>query len=106
MVAGLIAISQRQEARSAATAADAQRLGAEALGEDRLDQALLLANAGAALDDSLATRSNLLSTLLRSPATIGVLNGDGAPFTARALSPDGAHARGRRRGRPLTRTAP
>ena len=90
VVAGLIAISQRQEARSAATAADAQRLGAEALSEDRLEQALLLANAGAALDDSLATRSNLLSTLLRSPATIGVLNGDGDPFTSRALSPDGA----------------
>jgi WD40 repeat protein len=89
LIAGLIAISQRQEARSAATAADAQRLGAEALGEDRLDQALLLANAGAALDDSLATRSNLLSTLLRSPAAIGVLNGDGDPFTAWALSPDG-----------------
>jgi DNA-binding SARP family transcriptional activator/WD40 repeat protein len=90
VIAGLIAISQRQEARSAATAADAQRLGAQALSEDRLDQALLLANAGAALDDSLATRSNLLSTLLRSPATIGILNGDGDAFTARALSPDGA----------------
>jgi hypothetical protein len=90
VVAGLIALSERQGARDAAIAADAQRLGAEALSEDRLEQALLLANAGAALDDSLATRSNLLSTLLRSPATIGVLNGDGDPFTSRALSPDGA----------------
>ena len=89
VVAGLIALSERQGARDAAIAADAQRLGAEALSEDRLDQALLLANAGAALDDSLATRSNLLSTLLRSPAAIGVLNGDGDPFTSRALSPDG-----------------
>jgi WD40 repeat protein/DNA-binding SARP family transcriptional activator/DNA polymerase III delta prime subunit len=89
VVAGVIALSERQGARDAATVADAQRLGAAALNEDRLDQALLLANAGAALDDSVATRSNLLSTLLRSPAAIGVLSGDGDPFTSSALSPDG-----------------
>ncbi|MEK6328623.1 MAG: BTAD domain-containing putative transcriptional regulator [Actinomycetota bacterium] len=89
VVAGVIALSERQGARDAATVANAQRLGAEALDEDRLDQALILANAGAALDDSAATRSNLLSTLLRSPAAIGVLNGDGDPFTSIALSPDG-----------------
>jgi DNA-binding SARP family transcriptional activator/WD40 repeat protein len=90
VVAGVIALSERQGARDAATIADAQRLGAEALDEDRLERAILLANAGAALDDSLATRSNLLSTLLRSPAALGVLNGDGEPFTSSALSPDGA----------------
>ena len=37
----------------------------------------------------VATRSSLLSTLLRSPAALGVLNGDGDPLTALALSPDG-----------------
>jgi DNA-binding SARP family transcriptional activator/WD40 repeat protein len=89
VVAGVIAISERQGARDAATVADAQRLGAEALTEDGLDQALRLASAGVALDDSVATRSNLLSTLLHSPAAIGVLNGDGNPFTSIALSPDG-----------------
>ena len=89
VVAGVIAISERQDARDAATAEAAQRLGAQALTEERLDNALLLANAGAALDDSVATRSNLLSTLLRSPAAIGVLNGDGGALTAVALSPDG-----------------
>ena len=89
VVAGVIAISERQDARDAATAEAAQRLGAQALTEERLDNALLLANAGAALDDSVATRSNLLSTLLRSPAAIGVLNGDGGVLTAVALSPDG-----------------
>jgi DNA-binding SARP family transcriptional activator/WD40 repeat protein len=89
VVAGVIAVSERQGAREAARAEAAQRLGAEALNEDRLDHALRLASAGAALDDSLATRSNLLSTLLRSPAAIGILNGDGDPIHSSALSPDG-----------------
>ena len=88
VVAGLIAISERQGARNAARVADAERLGAEALNANRLDDALLLANAGVALDDSVTTRSNLLSTLLRSPAALGVLNVGGEP-TASALSPDG-----------------
>jgi WD40-like Beta Propeller Repeat len=89
VVAGVIALSERQRARDAARAEAAQRLGAEALTEDRLDQALRLANAGVALDDSEPTRSNLLTTLLRSPAAIGVLSGDGDPFGQIALSPDG-----------------
>jgi WD40 repeat protein len=88
VVAGVIAVSERQGARSAATAADAQRLGAQALSEDRLDRALLLAGAGLALDDSVATRSSLLSVLVRGPQALGVLNGDG-PLFALALSPDG-----------------
>ncbi len=89
VVAGLIALSERQGARSAATAADAQRLGAQALTEERLDRALRLASAGLALDDSAATRSSLLSTLLRSPAAIGVLPTGGEAIQALALSPDG-----------------
>ena len=98
VVAGVIAISERQGARNTATVADAERLGAEALNEERLDDALRLANAGVALDDSVTTRSNLLSTLLRSPAALGVLNVGGEP-TSIALSPDGGNARGRRDGR-------
>jgi WD40 repeat protein len=89
VVAGVIAISERQGARDAATVADAERLGAEALNEERLDHALRLASAGVALDDSVATRSNLLSTLLRSPAAIGILSGDGDPIRSGALSPNG-----------------
>ncbi len=89
VVAGVIAISERQGARDAATVADAQRLGAEALAEERLDEALLLANTGVALDDSLATRSVLLSTLVRSPATLGVLDPARNLPTSLALSPDG-----------------
>jgi DNA-binding SARP family transcriptional activator/WD40 repeat protein len=89
VVAGVIALSERQDARTAARAEAAQRLGAQAGTEDRLDQALRLATAGVALDDSVATRSSLLSVLQRSPAALGVLNGDGDPLTALALSPDG-----------------
>ena len=88
VVAGVIAISERQGARNTATVADAERLGAEALNEERLGDALRLANAGIALDDSVTTRSNLLSTLLRSPAALGVLNVGGEP-TSIALSPNG-----------------
>jgi len=89
VAAGLLALDQRGDARDAAIAADAQRLGAQALNEDRLDQALLLARAGVELDESAATRSSLLSVLLRNPATLGVLHGvDGAPLFALAVSPD------------------
>ncbi len=89
VVAGVIALSERQGARSAATVADAERLGAQALAEERLDQAARLASAGLAIDDSVATRSSLLSTLLRSPAAIGVLSTGGESILALALSPDG-----------------
>ncbi len=90
VVAGVIAISERQGARDAATVADAQRLAAQAVTEDRLDQAIRLANTGVALDDSVATRSSLLSALLRSPAALGVLHGEGSNLFALALSPDGS----------------
>jgi WD40 repeat protein/DNA-binding SARP family transcriptional activator len=89
VVAGVIAISERGSARDAATSETAQRLGAQALNEDRIDTGLRLAAAGAALDDSVATRSNLLSAVLRSPAVLGVLRGDGEAIRALALSPDG-----------------
>jgi WD40 repeat protein len=89
VVAAVIAVSERQSAQSSARAEAAQRLGAQAVADERLDNALRLAAAGASLDDSAATRSNLLSTLLRSPAALGVLRGDGDPFLSAALSPDG-----------------
>jgi WD40 repeat protein/DNA-binding SARP family transcriptional activator len=88
VVAGVIAMSERQSAQETATVADAERLGAEALNEERLGDALRLANAGVALDDSVTTRSNLLSTLLGTPAALGVLN-VGVDPTSLALSPDG-----------------
>lgn len=89
VAAGAVALSQRGQARNAALVADAQRLGAEALSNERLDQALLLARAGVELDDALATRSNLLAVLLRRPAALGELRGHGWPLYAVAASADG-----------------
>jgi DNA-binding SARP family transcriptional activator len=91
VIAGVIAISERQSAQSAATAEAAQRLGAQAVNEDILDRAVRLASAGVALDDSIATRSNLLTVLLRTPpALLGVLTGTGDQVIyAVAASPDG-----------------
>ena len=91
MAAGLLALDQRNSARDTALTADAQRLGAEALTEDRLDRALLLARTGVELEESVRTRSNLLAALLRTPhAAIGLLGGtaDAEIFTA-AVSPGG-----------------
>jgi WD40 repeat protein/DNA-binding SARP family transcriptional activator len=88
VVAGVVALNQRGEARGAALAADAQRLGAEALTQERLDRALLLARTGVTLDDTPATRGNLLSVLMRSPAALGVLD-YGQRLFAAAVSPDG-----------------
>ena len=88
VVAGVVALNQRGEARDAARTADAQRLGVEALNQDRLDQALLTASAAVALDESPATQSNLLSVLQRNPATLGAVDHDFGIFGA-AISPDG-----------------
>jgi WD40 repeat protein/DNA-binding SARP family transcriptional activator len=89
LVAGGIALVERDSARRQANAATAQRLGAQALIEPRLDRSLLLAREGRNLDDSLATRSNLLAALLRSPAAIAVLRATGTRVVDDSLSPDG-----------------
>src|SRR5437763_508318 len=67
----------------------AHGLGAQALSEPALDRSLLLARQAVALDDSFATRSNLLAALLRSPAAIHVLRGDGGRMLAVAVAPNG-----------------
>jgi DNA-binding SARP family transcriptional activator/WD40 repeat protein len=73
-VAGVVALERGSDARRAAVVADAQRLGAQALTDERLDRALLLARVGVDLDDSVATRGSLLATLLRvQPGSLGVL---------------------------------
>ena len=89
LIAGAVAARERGTARSQETAAVAQRLGAQALVEPQLDRSLLLAREGANLDDSVATRSNLLAALLRSPASLAVLHSGGQRVLDDALSGDG-----------------
>jgi DNA-binding SARP family transcriptional activator/WD40 repeat protein/energy-coupling factor transporter ATP-binding protein EcfA2 len=75
IVAGALALTARNTADRAAAAiakqaraADARRLGAEALRTEDLDRSLLLAAAGVRLDNSSDTRASLLATLDRGPA--------------------------------------
>jgi WD40 repeat protein/DNA-binding SARP family transcriptional activator len=80
LVAGVVALGQRDRAQRSAAAADtaaevaeARRLSALSLTVDDLDQALLLAVEGQRLHDSNDTRTNLLAALNRRPQAIGVL---------------------------------
>ena len=86
--AGVVALNQRGDARDAARAADAQRLGVEARDLERLDQALLFARAAVELDETPDTLSSLLAVLQRDPATLGAVDHEWGIFGA-AISPDG-----------------
>ena len=88
VIAGVVALDQRgtrarrgDRGRGAAP----RRAGAR---RGDLDRSLLLARQGVALDNTLQTRGNLLAALLKSPAAIGVLRGDGGPLTGVDISPD------------------
>jgi WD40 repeat protein/DNA-binding SARP family transcriptional activator len=69
--------------------AESRRLAAQVLLQDDLDRSLLLAGEAMRLDDSVDTRSALLTTLLRSPQALRVLRGDGNQLHNLRLSPDG-----------------
>ena len=84
----LVALDQRGNARAEATAAAAQRLGAQALAEDDLDRACCSRARAWRWTTRSQTRSSLLAALLKSPAAIGVLRGDGDRLAGVALSPD------------------
>jgi WD40 repeat protein len=90
LVAGALAVVQRGRAQRSATVALSQSLGAKAVAETKLDTALLLAEEGVKLDDSLETRSNLLTVLLHSPSAIRVLHPGtlGSSPVALAVAPD------------------
>jgi WD40 repeat protein/DNA-binding SARP family transcriptional activator len=92
VAAGSIALVLRSTAQRAATRAEAERLGAQALVQSDLDRALLLAREGVNLDDSTATRSNLLAALLKSPDAIGVMR----PLPSRLVGAIGISHDGRR----------
>jgi len=90
LIAGVLALAQKQHATSEARVALARQLGAEAVIEPRIDLAMLLAREAVNLDRSQQTESTLLATLLRSPAAIASFE---LPIGVRpvnlTLSPDG-----------------
>ena len=88
-LAAAFALEKRGQARRDATAAVAQRLGAQALIDPSLDRSLLLAREGMNLDDSEATRSNLLAALLRDPERDRRRARGSDRILDEALSPDG-----------------
>ena len=91
VVAGIIALLQRQSAKHQATVALARQLGSEAVVEPRIDRAMLLAHESVNLDGSPETEGTLLATLLRSPAAVATftLPIDVRPCCGMSVSPDG-----------------
>lgn len=89
VVAGVLALVQRGQARRAATSALAQSLGAQGVSEQRIDLAMLLARASVALDPTLRTRSDLLTTLLRVPSALRTYHWNASRNSGVAVSPDG-----------------
>ena len=89
VVAGAAALRQGGQARTAATEADAGRVGAQGVLTERPDTALLLAIAGLRTHDSPSTRADLLTVLTRTPQLLrAVHTDDGSLFSVEA-SPDG-----------------
>ena len=72
VIAGVIALVARGNAKQSATAAVAQRLGAQALVVKDIDLSLLLARQAVAVHDAPETLANLEASLVRSPAAIRV----------------------------------
>ncbi|HEX6618349.1 MAG TPA: BTAD domain-containing putative transcriptional regulator, partial [Solirubrobacteraceae bacterium] len=89
VLGALLALHQRSTARTEARLADAQRISVQALTEGDLDRSLLLARQGFALADTPITRGNLLAALLRRPAAIAVVRGEGTALSAIDLARDG-----------------
>lgn len=87
LVAGALAVDQRQRAQTAAVVADARRASALSLDAEGTVEALLLATAAMQLDDSPETRASLLAALTRSPPLIGSLETVWPPSVA--VSPGG-----------------
>ena len=89
-LAGWGAVRQAQRADLATRESDSRLAGARGLLSEQPDLAVLLALAGMRIDDSPATRANLLATLTRAPQLIGAARGKGGPFWGLAMSPDGS----------------
>jgi WD40 repeat protein len=89
LVAGGFALNLRSRAERQALVADSRRLSAQALLESDLGRSLLLAEQAVRLDDSVDTRSVLLTSLLRSPRAVGRFRAGDNQVSSLALSPDG-----------------
>ena len=95
VIAGAVALDQRNQARDQADARPRPSGWApRRWSSGDLDRALLLARQGVALDDSAQTRGNLLATLLKSPAAIGVLGIAGVRLSGIDARPERTHAGG------------
>jgi DNA-binding SARP family transcriptional activator/WD40 repeat protein len=77
------------EARQAAVSADARRVGARSQLTDDISLSLLLAAAGARLDDSPETRVNLLAALARRPTLVRSAPAGGGYLESLTVSRDG-----------------
>ena len=90
VTAGVVAVRQADRAETSARVADARRVGARALVTDDISASMLLAVAGARLDDSPATRANLTSVIAQHPALVRSTSYDGDAITGLDVSPDGS----------------
>lgn len=77
------------DARQAAVSADARRVGARSQLTDDISLSLLLAAAGAGLDDSPETRVNLLTALAKRPTLVSSAPPGGGYLEFMSVSRDG-----------------
>ena len=87
VIAGVVALVQRDHARAQALTSDAERVGLEAISDPSPVRSLLLGVAGVQLQDRVQTRSDLLAALQRYPALIRVLHPSSTEIDALAVDP-------------------
>ena len=89
VLAGVVALIQRGDARAQALTSDAERIGAQALTEQDVDRSLLLGVAAVKLQNRVQTRSDLFAALQQNPALIRLIRPADFEITALRVSPDG-----------------
>jgi WD40 repeat protein/class 3 adenylate cyclase/tRNA A-37 threonylcarbamoyl transferase component Bud32 len=89
VVAGVLAVRQRDDARAQALTSDAERVGALALSDPNVDHSLLLAVAGVKLQDRFQTRSDLFADLQQNAGLLRLIRPSNVEITALDVSPDG-----------------
>jgi WD40 repeat protein len=89
VIAGVIALIQRNDAKAQALTSDAERIGAQALNEQDVDRQLLLAVAAVKLQNRIETRSDLFAVLEKNQALIHLIRPFHDLLDAIQVSPDG-----------------